>query len=262
MHLNGNILLLTLLAAAMGSAGVCRGQQQGGFELLELKTTLEASARKINDLETQLAAQKAQQAALSQSLASANTQTAQAKESYERLRSLLEGLGITALEGSGDQVRERLIAALSDLKLLNEQKKKLTDSLVSLSEASLAYAKATPSADNNASRRLDETLASVESTVRAASASGAGDESQIDLHQAKVLSIKPEIGVGVLNVGSKDGVRVGMPFSIYREDQPIAKVLVVDVRKSAAGVVVQEILNSKDSIKVGDRGTIDAERSF
>jgi hypothetical protein len=44
------------MALAMSVVGLCSAQQ-GNLELLELKTTLEVSARRIGDLEGQLAIQ-------------------------------------------------------------------------------------------------------------------------------------------------------------------------------------------------------------
>jgi hypothetical protein len=83
-----------------------------------------------------------------------------------------------------------------------------------------------------------------------------------DLHNARVVSYKDEQGVVLLNLGARDGVKVGMPFSIFREDRPIAKALVVEVRKSVCGAVVQEVINNKVPVQVGDRGKVAIDRSF
>jgi len=77
-----------------------------------------------------------------------------------------------------------------------------------------------------------------------------------------VVSYKEEQAVVVLNLGARDGVKIGMPFSIYREDHPIAKALVVDVRKSVCGAVVQEVINNKIPVQVGDRGKVATDRTF
>jgi hypothetical protein len=240
---------------------VCGAQVQN-FELQELKTTLEVSARQIGDLQTQLTAQKAQSQTLSQSLVAANAESASSRESLEKLRGLLEGLGIGALEGGSNQVQERLLASLSDMKLLDEQKKKLTEALLTLSEATVAYAKVTPSGDADTSKALEAAVTVSEHAIRTAGSAGTIDAQSADLHNVKIVSVKPETGVAVLNVGARDGVKVGMPFAVYRNDHSIAKLLVVDVRKSVAGAVIQETTNTKESIQVGDRGVIDTDRSF
>jgi hypothetical protein len=250
-----------IMAAAMGMGGVCAAQQ-GNLELLELKTTLEASARRINDLEVQLAAQRAQNAAVTQSLNSVTNEANQSRESYEKLRGLMEGLGVSALDASGDQTRERMIAALSDLRLVDEQKRKLSEALVALSEASLSLVKASQGTDPAVVKKLDDALAIADQAIRSSNAVGGQEAAPTDLHQAKVVALKADAGVAVLNVGSQDGVKIGMPFAVFRQDKPVAKVMVVDVRKSVSGVVVQQLASSASPVQIGDRGAIDTERNF
>ena len=256
--INTKSVLATLV---VGIAGVGLGQAPS-FELQELKTTLEASARKIGELQTQLNAQKAQSQALSQALAAANAESASGKEGLEKLRGVLEGLGIGALENSSNQLQERLLAALSDMRLLDDQKKSLTESLVTLSEAAVAYAKTTPTADEGAAKALEAAAIKAEKALHTAAASGTTDATAADLHNTRVVSVKPELRVAVLNVGARDGVKVGMPFSVIREDKTVAKLMVVDVRKSVAGAVIQESTNTNESVKIGDRSVIDTDRSF
>lgn len=261
--LTSRTLGLPSLLAAVMAAGVCAQAQQaaGDLEKAELKAQVETSGRLVTELEAKLAAEKNRNSSLTQSLASANGQATQARESYERLRGLLEGLGVGALEGSTDQLQDRLLAALKDMRLMDEQKRKVTEALMSLSEASLAYVKTAPSADPEAKRKLDQALQNGELAARAASMTGA-DGMAGDLHNARVVSYKDEQGVVLLNLGARDGVKVGMPFSIFREDRPIAKALVVEVRKSVCGAVVQEVVNNKVPVQVGDRGRVAIDRSF
>jgi septal ring factor EnvC (AmiA/AmiB activator) len=104
-----------LLFAAMA---VCGGvQAQTSFELQELNTTLQVAAQKIQTLEAQIAATKDKNDALTQSAAASNKEAIELKDRYERLRGLLEGLGIAALENSPEQTQERLLSALSDLRI-------------------------------------------------------------------------------------------------------------------------------------------------
>jgi len=66
----------------MVMGGVCvHGQGTANLEMMELKAQLETSARLVTELETKLAAEKSHTAALSQSVAAANNQATQARES-------------------------------------------------------------------------------------------------------------------------------------------------------------------------------------
>ena len=77
-------------------------------------------------------------------------------------------------------------------------------------------------------------------------------QSAATLSNAQVIGVKTELGLIVANIGSKQGVKIGMPFKIKRNSKQIGLVRVVDVREKIAGAVIQEIDSAKDKIKVGD----------
>lgn len=272
---------LLAVVAACGLVRVSDGQQQlqpppkvpaqqtagqgmdAKIELQELQTTLQVANSRIQMLEKQLASLREQNGMLAQATAAANAETSQLRESQEKLRSLLEGLGIGALENSTDQIQERLLSALSDMRLIDGQKKKVSEALVSLAEASLLFARTAESPDAEAKRALEAALAKGDQVLRAANNLKSDDPSATkSLHEARVVSMKTEAGVAVLDVGSRDGVKPGMPFEIYREDKPVARVLVTDVRRTVSGAVVQELSNPSDSVKVGDLGKVETNKKL
>lgn len=257
-HLARRASLLLAAVAVLGGA-----QAQTAFELQELNMTLQVAAQKIQALESQLAASKDKTDALTQSAAAANQEANDLKDRYEKLRGLLEGLGIAALENSTDQTQGRLLSAISDLRIAETSRQKLADSLMELAEASLQFAKTVQTPDAASSDRLSKALTKAEAVLIAAAApEGTAPAEPANLQDARIVSLKPDLGIAVLSVGSRDGVKPGMPFEIYREDKPIAKILVTEVRSSVSGAVVQELANATDPVKVGDRGKVDINRSF
>ena len=251
----------SLLFAAVAMLG--GAQAQNSFELQELNMTLQVAATKIQTLESQLAAAKDKNDALAQSAAAANQEAGELKDRYERLRGLLEGLGIAALENSTEQTQERLLSSLSDLRISETSRQLLADSLMELAEASLQMLQTVPNPEAGANDRLSKALAKAEEVLSAAATPQADVASETtNLQDARVVSLKGDLGIAVLSVGSRDGVKPGMPFEIYREDKPIAKILVTEVRSSVSGAVVQELANAADPVKVGDRGKVDINRSF
>jgi hypothetical protein len=148
------------------------------------------------------------------------------------------------------------------LAIVSQQKESTNEALIALSEAALVYAKNTPGADDASKQALEDALTKAEEVIRAASGTSVATTAGADLHDAKVVSWKPDAALAVLDVGSRDGVRVGMPFTLFRGEQPLAHVLVVDVRKLICGAVVQETLAQGAVPAVGDRGQVDPNSAF
>jgi hypothetical protein len=248
---------LSLLLAA----GVSGLRADDRLELQELHTTLQVAAAKIQALEAQALASKDKNDALAQSAAAANAESNELKDRYEKLRGLLEGLGVGALENSKDQTQERLLGALSDLRIMKEQRDELANALIELAESGMGLMKSAQNADPAAADRLNKAITLADAALVKAGGSQSG-QMVGDLQNARVVSLKNELGIAVLSIGAKDGVKPGMPFEIFREDKPIAKVLVTEVRNSVCGAVVQELASTNDPVRVGDRGRVDLNKSL
>lgn len=80
------------------------------------------------------------------------------------------------------------------------------------------------------------------------------------LTDASVIDLKPEFALVVANIGSQAGVKVGMPFQVWRENRRVGEVRVIDVRPRISGAIIQNLVSEEDSIKVGDRLRVDARR--
>jgi hypothetical protein len=253
----GTAALLALVALG---AGHVQGQQNLTVELKEAQMTLTAALTRVSDLEARLTKAREQVNALAEALASANGESQQTRESYERIRVQMEGLGMAALDSSNNETNQRLLAALSDIRILEAQNRSLTDALYQLSVASLEYAKVAGPVQGQPKVKFDEGLAASEKALAKVQAAKqpSGD---FDLQNARVVSLKDDAGILILNVGSRHGVHPGMPFSIYRQDKPVARVLVVDVRNGISGAVLQELISKDEPVKVGDTGRVEPVKS-
>jgi len=253
-----NRIALPLLLAWSGPA---RAQADLRIENQELKTTLQVSAAQIQELGQQVAKCREQIKSLSESLANANSDGQQAREGYEKLRIQMEGLGVAALDPTNTELQQRLLTALSDLRILEGHRRILTEALVELSEASLGHAKTTSGGDPAAREHLNKSLAGAERALsgsKLGAASGTAESGTLD--NARIVSLKEDMGVAVLNIGSRHGVHPGMPFSIYRKDKPVARALVVDVRQGICGAVVQELVSRDEPVMVGDTGRAETSK--
>lgn len=260
MSIRTSISRFTLsLLLAVGVAGV---RADDKLENQELLISLQIAAAKIQALEAATIASKDKNDALAQSAAAANSESNELKDRYEKLRGLLEGLGVGALENSKDQTQERLLAALSDLRIMKDQRDELANALIELAEAGMGLMKSAQNADPATADRLNKAITNADAALVKAGGGQAEGQPAGDMQNARVVSLKNELGIAVLSIGAKDGVKPGMPFEIFREDKPIAKVLVTEVRNSVCGAVVQELASANDPVRVGDRGRVDLNKSL
>jgi exonuclease VII small subunit len=249
--------LLKLLCSAacvlpvLLGCGRVMAQANPAIELKEVQAAYQAAAKRIAEMEARLDKAKGNVNDLAEALASANGDAQQARELYERLRIQMEGLGIAALDKTDAGLQQRLLTALSDLRIMHGQNRALATALMDLSQATLDYAKAAGPVQGEPKKELDAKLAQAEQAL-AQLQNDAVPANESELLNARVVSLKEEAGVAVFNVGSRHGVRPGMPFSIYREDKPVANALVVDVRQDISGAVIGELVNKDEPVKVGD----------
>jgi hypothetical protein len=239
LRLTGMILAIILPVAA--------GHGQEGGESQDARVS--ALQERVRSLEESLVDAEKQVTALSESLATANGESRDYRERYETLRAQSEALGLAVLQGNGG-VQERLLAALNDLRRLEEENQGLRKLVDAMYGAARRYMDNSVPADDTAVESMQKTLAAVEKHYQsemAAPAMGAAD-----LESARIIGIKQELGLVVLNVGRDKGVRPGMPLQIVRVDKPIVPALVVDVRDNLCGAVCQAPAEAFRQVRLGD----------
>ncbi len=67
-----------------------------------------------------------------------------------------------------------------------------------------------------------------------------------------ILDVNESLGLAVLDAGKFDALKVGMFFDVVRDDKPIARLRVIDVRDRIAGTQIEEI-ERRISLEPGDR---------
>ena len=187
-------------------------------------------------------------AALAESLAKANEEVVVLREENAQLRLQTETLGLAGLKPELRPLQERLIAAVGDYRLAERRVKDLTERVVTLSEASLALL--SDKTDDASRERLQRELAAANQVI----IEGKARESiaPVSLESSKVISLKDDLGLAVINTGSESGLRLGTPMRIVRAEQTVATGLVVDVRGRIAGVLLTSA-NSAGALRVGDQ---------
>jgi hypothetical protein len=169
----------------------------------------------------------------------------------------MEALGLASANKDRAKLEQRLLAAVSDLQLAKKERDDYRDQVLRLNEAMLRYLKTSQGGDAQARMDVETQLRNTNNLVTRSSS--APDLPEPSLMDGSVVSVKNEWSFVVGNLGEKQGVKIGMPMRVLRDDRQIATVRVVDVRQRICGAVIQETDSEKEKIRVGDRLQVDAQ---
>ncbi len=195
--------------------------------------------------------------ALTSSLAESNAEAELFRRKYSDLELRMEALGLASASKDRAKLEQRLLAAVSDLQLAQKERDEYRDQMLRLNEAMLRYLKTSQGGDAQARMDVETQLRSTNNLVtRSASAPDSAEPSLLD---GSVISVKDEWSFVVGNLGEKQGVKIGMPMRVMRNDRKIATLRVVDVRQKICGAVIQEMDSEKEKIRIGDRLQVDAQ---
>lgn len=217
------------------------------------------SGSNLSELRKQLEVQRESVKTLTESLAESNAEAELFRRKYSDLQLRMEALGLDAANKDRAKLEQRLLAAVSDLQLAQKERERYRDQMLRLSEAMLQLLKTSTGGDAKARMELEAQLRSTNDMI--AKASSAPNEPQPTLMDGAVVSVKDEWSLVVGNIGEKQGVKIGMPLRVVRDDKTIARLRVVDVRQKICGAVIQEMDSGKEKIKVGDRLQADARQN-
>jgi hypothetical protein len=209
------------------------------------------------DLQRQLSIAQESLKALTSSLAESNAEAELFRRKYSDLQLQMEALGLASANKDRAKLEQRLLAAVSDLQLAQKERDEYRDQMLRLDEAMLCYLKTSQSADAKARMDVETQLRSIDKLVT--KSTNAPDLPEPSLMDGSVVSVKDEWSFVVGNLGEKQGVKIGMPMRVMRDDRKIATLRVIDVRQKICGAVIQEMDSKKDRIRVGDRLQVDAQ---
>ena len=257
------LTVLLVAGVRLGSIGAVAGEKSSltdlDIEYTEAKVALDSSERENAALRQQVALAQQQVAALTESLALANSESEVFKRETGDLKLRLEALGLDSASPDKALLEQRLLKAVSDLKIVQDQKAKLSEQLIRINEAILRFTKSASSIDGDARMALEtETRSSSELLGLSTAVQPAANTNPAGaLTDARVISVKDELALVVANLGRLQGVKLGMPFQVWQDGRKIGIVRVVDVRESISGAVIQS-LDPSEKVKVGDTLRVDA----
>ncbi len=249
----------------MWAAFVCYGSDAGNSSLSESKIdnaeheiTASALLAQNEELRRQLSIARESVRTLTSSLAESNAEAELFRRKYSDLQLRMEALGLASASKDRAKLEQRLLAAVSDLRLTQKERDEYRDQTLRLNEAMLRYLKTSQSGDAQARMDVETQLRSANqlatrSTIEHATAP------EPSLMDGSVISVKEQWSFVVGNLGENQGAKIGMPMRVMRGDRKIATLRVVDVRQRICGAVIQEMDSEEEKIRVGDRLQVDAK---
>src|SRR5213595_3054413 len=226
------------------------------IENAEQAVTAETLLAQNEQLRKQLSIEQESLRSLTTSLAESNAEAELFRRKYSDLELRMEALGLASANKDRAKLEQRLLAAVSDLQLAQKERDEYRDQMLRLNEAVLCYLKTSQAGDAKTRMDVEAQLRSTDTLIT--QSSSAPDMPEPSLMDGSVISVKDEWSFVVGNLGEKQGVKIGMPMRVMRDDRKIATLRVVDVRQKICGAVIQEMDAEKEKIKVGDRLQVDA----
>jgi hypothetical protein len=220
------------------------------------RVTADALLSQNEELREQLSLARETVRTLTDSLAASNVEADDFRRKCADLQLRIEALGLDGANKDRAKLEQRLLSAVSDLRLMQKDRERYRDQMLGLSEAIIHLLKTSTGGDALARMEVEAQLRS--SNELATKAQNASEEAAT-LMDGRVISVKEEWSLVVGNIGEKQGVTMGMPLRVMRADKVIGTLRVVDVRQRICGAVIQEMDSEK--IKVGDRLQADARKN-
>ena len=168
------------------------------IENAETKVTAEALLAQNQDLRKQLLIQQESLKTLTASLAESNAEAEVFRRKFADLESRMEALGLASASKDRAKLEQRLLAAVSDLRLGQKERDELRDQLLGLNEALLRYLQTVQGGDAQARAEVETQLRKTKELV-GRSAARTSKEPQASLMDASVLSVKDEWSFVVAN---------------------------------------------------------------
>lgn len=198
---------------------------------------------------------------LNESLAVANAECEVFRRQYGDLKTRMEALGLASVGDNKEALQQRLLKAVNDLRLLRDEKDKLSDCMMGLSESVVLYMKTASGADPRLRLQIEAQIRAANEAVDDAVAKEAAGNTPVEgnLNDGRVISLKEEYSLVVVNLGRLQGVKVGTPFIVVRGDKYVGKARVVDVREKISGAVIEEYGSNTEKVKIGDTMRADVQ---
>ncbi len=242
------------MVAVVALCSVISVSAQDSLEVRELKAAVAMLQKQAAATTIKIEKAELQRKELARSLAEAVRVSEEQAMAAREAQLKLEAFGVDLFTKDENSLEQRLLKAVRDLDIAHQEQEAQSRAIADLVKAFSKYIESTKElAPDAAKLEADEAIAFARKAQSLGPDGGKkADETNSGLDNSKVVSIDSEIGLLVLNSGRSDGIRVGTPIAVLRGEQPIYTAMVVDVRESICGAVLQDKIGDVEGVRVGD----------
>ena len=187
---------------------------------------------------------------LSDNLAAANTESEYFREQWTELKLRDEALGVEALTVDESKLEDKLVQAVKELYQSEMKRREAIVLLGKLLDTTDQMIQTAPNYDPKV--RADYEVACRGAKAYLAGRSGSAIPLATSLADGRIADTNPELNAVILNFGKSQGVKEGMPFTIYRDKTEIATVKVVLARDQVCAAQIEQLAPNMVP-KIGDR---------
>ncbi|MEO6846467.1 MAG: hypothetical protein ABI443_03775 [Chthoniobacterales bacterium] len=260
--MKSNQTTATLLSLALISGSVLQvGAALSDSDLAskEAKITVGAATDENAALREKMLLQQSTIQAMTESLVKVSNESEAYKREAADLRMKIEALGLPG-DQNGNRLQQRLLAAVSDLRIAQNSQQEMRAELLQLSEAIITLMKSSDKIDPQLRLTVETQLRSAKDMLNGEATNAGTTQSSPTLLNGTVIDVKDSLSLVVANVGTKQAVKLGMPFQVLRDNEVIGEIRVVDVRDRICGALVQNLSSEKQRIQVGDQLKVEARQ--
>jgi len=189
---------------------------------------------------------------LTENLAIARTESELFQKRWSEAQLRAQTLGVNFADDSVTQAQRQLVESIRALYLAQAERQRLVEQLQRLLQAI--------EKQSDVTEELARTKALLAATMQpdtSAPVAGKAVDRPVagTIESATVLDVNPSLRLAVLNVGSLQGARVGMPLVVFRGDRVVAELKIVEVRPRICGALVER-MEKKVTLKAGDKARV------
>ncbi len=246
---------LAVAVLGLWSGGVLVAQDGVGgesIEVRELKVALRLSQDQLAAEQKRSGEVESQRMVLVESLSEAVRVSEEQMVSSRETELKLQAFGVDLFTQDDNSLEQRLLKAVRDLDITQQAIERQAAAISQLSESFMKVLKSAPQLSGAQRAEADAAIASAGRALSARAVSPDNSASADDVSKARVVSIDSGVGLVVFDAGRRSGVRVGTPVTVLRGDRPIYSAMIVDVRDSISGAVLQDRMADGGEVEVGD----------